>query len=131
MIVLGLSAVLMFSVSVAALATPKSLQESFLVNTWSRLSNEQKISVQESLDCCGFNELSQTNNNNKSNEHPSCATEELKKDGVIVPLRERETEREDNDSKTYCSELTNYATPKIDRERQRNVTYILYTLLGF
>ena len=128
MIVLGLSVVLMFSVSVAALATPKSLQESFLVNTWSRLSNEQKISVQESLDCCGFNELSQ--NNSESNYHPSCATKELQKDGVIVPLRERETEREDNDSKTYCSELTNHVTTK-DRQRQRDVAYILYTLPGF
>ena len=93
MIVLGLSVVLMFSVSVAALATPKSLQESFLVNTWISLSDEQKRSVQDSLDCCGFNELSQTNNNNASNEHPSCATKELQKNGVIIPLRERERQR--------------------------------------
>ena len=92
MIVLGLSVVLMFSVSVAALATSKSLQESFLLNTWIRLSDEKKRSVQDSLDCCGFNEISQ--NNTGSDEHPSCATEELQKDGVIIPLRERERERE-------------------------------------
>ena len=70
----------MFSVSVAALATTQSLQERFLLNTWIRLSNHNKIALQDSLNCCGFNNESQ--NNSVIYYHPSCRTKPLQTLGV-------------------------------------------------
>ena len=75
----------MFCVSVAALATTQALQEKFLANTWIRLSDNDKIALQNSLDCCGFNTETQNNSNSNSEDrHPSCKTKTLLTPGVCL-----------------------------------------------
>ncbi len=104
MIVLGVSVVLMFSVSVASLATTQSLQEKFLLKTWIRLSNDNKIALQDSLNCCGFNNESQ--NNSESNYHPSCRTKPLVLQalgvGSLMPSRVNYDARVLNLNSTCC-----------------------------
>jgi len=55
MIVLGLSGVILFAVSVAALAAPKSWQDDFFQAAWMGLSFNDKEVIQSKLNCCGFN----------------------------------------------------------------------------
>ena len=46
MLLLGVSTVTMFSITVAAIAIPRSFQSSLFYNTWTRLDKAQKASVQ-------------------------------------------------------------------------------------
>ncbi|CAI8054713.1 Tetraspanin-31 [Geodia barretti] len=55
MVSLGLSGIVLFAVSVAALAAPDSYQTSFFDTTWRRLGSRDKQSIQDHFDCCGFN----------------------------------------------------------------------------
>ena len=55
MLLLGVSTVTMFAITVAAMAIPRSFQSSLFYNTWSKLDEGQKASVQDALNCCGFN----------------------------------------------------------------------------
>ena len=84
MIILGISVLVMFSVSVAALATTRNIQEKFLVNTWNKLSREDQSAIQDTLDCCGFNDDSQNNSAalSEGDKHPNCTTKALKEKGV-------------------------------------------------
>ena len=83
MIILGVSLLLMFAVSVAALVTPPTLQQQFLANTWVSLSDKDKRAIQNALDCCGFNNITQDNQSaSHGDQHPSCKTEILTKPGV-------------------------------------------------
>ena len=83
MVVLGVSTALMFSVSVAVLAAPANLQEQFLLNTWRSLDANDKTSIQNALNCCGFSNDTQNNTllDGKS-RHPTCNTTVLNADGV-------------------------------------------------
>ncbi|XP_011407481.2 PREDICTED: tetraspanin-31-like, partial [Amphimedon queenslandica] len=85
MIVLGLSLLFMFAVSVAALVTPKKIQETALATSWAALSDSQKSAIQISLNCCGFNNVTQNNSNSDSpgDMHPSCHVEPLTSPEVI------------------------------------------------
>lgn len=87
MIILALSGIVMFSVSVAALALPRSYQESFFLNTWKGLGDGDKSLVQDRLDCCGFDNVSRHITSDKDHPedrevcraagHPSCNTSVL------------------------------------------------------
>ena len=46
MLLLGVSTVTMFAITVAAIAIPRSFQSSLFYNTWTRLDKAQKASVQ-------------------------------------------------------------------------------------
>ena len=48
MLLLGVSTVTMFAITVAAMAIPRSFQSSLFYNTWSKLDEGQKASVQVS-----------------------------------------------------------------------------------
>ena len=53
MIVLGLSGVILFAVSVAALAAPKSWQQDFFQAAWRGLSFNDKEVIQVGKECAG------------------------------------------------------------------------------
>lgn len=75
----------MFSASVAALAVTPTLQEKFLIGTWNNLSNKDKTSIQDALNCCGFNSGAQNNSANSGEDiHPTCKTEVLQASGVCI-----------------------------------------------
>lgn len=61
MVFLGLSGVLLFALSVAALAVPDSYTSSVFGTAWKSLSYDYKSYIQNSLDCCGFSEDDQFN----------------------------------------------------------------------
>lgn len=84
MVVLGVSTALMFSVSVAVLAAPANLQEQFLLKTWRSLDDNDKTSIQNALDCCGFSNNTQNNTllDDQKSSHPSCNTTVLNDEGV-------------------------------------------------
>ena len=83
MVVLGVSMALMFSVSVAVLAAPATLQEQFLQKTWRSLDANDKTSIQNALNCCGFSNDTQNNTLlDPKASHPSCNTTVLNSDGV-------------------------------------------------
>ena len=83
MVVIGVSTALMFSVSVAVLAAPATLQEQFLQKTWRSLDANDKTSIQNALDCCGFSNDTQNNTFlDPKSGHPSCNTTILSADGV-------------------------------------------------
>lgn len=82
MLILATSGVIMFSVSVAALAIPKSFRDQVLLTTWQSLSSNQKSDLQESLDCCGFDlkyrwTALYGSDGNCTGGHPSCNTDIL------------------------------------------------------
>lgn len=88
MIILGLSLLFMFAVSVAALVTPTKIQESALASSWAVLSDDQKSAIQISLNCCGFNDVTQNNSNsNIQDHHPSCHVEPLTDPNVSLGLK--------------------------------------------
>ena len=59
MVFLGLSGLALFAVSVAALAIPRSYQQSMFQEAWRSQSYNYKAYLQDSLDCCGFNDGTQ------------------------------------------------------------------------
>ncbi len=84
MILLGLSGIALFAVSVAALSIPRQFREDIFKNTWSSLSLEKKTLIQEQLDCCGFEEDSRRavdpgNTTECTYGHPFCNTTVLLK----------------------------------------------------
>jgi tetraspanin-13/31 len=73
MAVLGLSLLLMFAISVAALVTPQEAEENILRLTWRSITIEDKSTIQQTLNCCGFNNQTQDNHDNSSGDyHPPC-----------------------------------------------------------
>ena len=73
MVVLGISLLVMFAVSVAALVTPQSTQEDVLYRSWSLLSQEDKALIQNTFLCCGFSNQTQDKRDNTSADyHPPC-----------------------------------------------------------
>ena len=88
MVILGVSTALMFSVSVAVLAAPASLQEQFLRTTWKSLSDGDKSTIQNTLNCCGYSNGSQNNSlvPDTHLQHPTCNTSVLSREGVSSML---------------------------------------------
>ena len=76
MILLGVSGMVLFAVSVAALAVSKNVQQSLFQKVWISLDDAKKSTIQDQLDCCGFD-----NNTNDlincSAGHPPCNTKIL------------------------------------------------------
>ncbi|KAL5510517.1 hypothetical protein EMCRGX_G006077 [Ephydatia muelleri] len=74
MLLLGVSTVTMFAITVAAIAIPRSFQSSLFYNTWTRLDKAQKASVQDALNCCGFNSSTAnvTYDCDSKQGHPQC-----------------------------------------------------------
>ncbi|XP_020611936.1 tetraspanin-31-like [Orbicella faveolata] len=66
MAVMCLIFIILFSVSVAALAITSSQQRTVLRKAWGSFSNITKQDVQTFGDCCGFENISVTSN------HPTC-----------------------------------------------------------
>ena len=58
--------IILFSVSVAALAITSNQQETLLKKAWGSFSNTTRKDVQKFGDCCGFKNMNDTSN------HPSC-----------------------------------------------------------
>jgi len=58
--------IILFSVSVAALAITSSQQETLLKKAWGSFGNTTKNDVQNFGDCCGFENM------NNTRDHPSC-----------------------------------------------------------
>ena len=58
--------IILFSVSVAALAITSSQQETLLKKAWGSIGNTTKQEVQKFGDCCGFENMTDTS------DHPSC-----------------------------------------------------------
>jgi len=56
MILLGISGILLFGVSAGALALPQNIQQATFRATWGSLTLRQKMDIQDSLNCCGFND---------------------------------------------------------------------------
>ncbi|NP_001088179.1 tetraspanin-31-A [Xenopus laevis] len=54
MVVLILVFIFQFIVSCSCLAMNRSQQEYFLNTTWRRMSNETRLNLEETLECCGF-----------------------------------------------------------------------------
>ena len=84
MVILGLTGVVLFSVSVAALAIPKNLREKVFKSAWESLSDKRKVHLQDSLDCCGFDTNSSSlfdryGNSSCTLGHPLCNTTVLLK----------------------------------------------------
>ena len=85
MVILGVSTVLMFSVSVAVLAAPATLQKTVLLQTWKSLDDNDKTSIQNALNCCGFSNGTQNNSFlDKTVAHPTCNTTVLNAEDVRV-----------------------------------------------
>ena len=85
MVILGVSTVLMFSVSVAVLAAPATLQKTVLLQTWKSLDDNDKTSIQNALNCCGFSNGTQNNSFlDKTVAHPTCNTTILNAEDVRV-----------------------------------------------
>lgn len=78
MILLGLSGIMLFAVSVAALAVPQKFQEDVFRPVWRRFGDDLKTTLQNHLDCCGFDEGS-AGEVNCSIGHPFCNTSVLLK----------------------------------------------------
>ncbi len=79
MVFLGLAGVLLFSLSVAALAVPENYTNDVFSKAWTSLSYDYKSYIQDSLNCCGFSSddqlLVQTSSDSTkycSNGHPRC-----------------------------------------------------------
>ena len=66
MAVMFLIFIILFSVSVAALAITSSQQETLLKKAWGSIGNTTKQEVQKFGDCCGFENMTDTS------DHPSC-----------------------------------------------------------
>ena len=63
MIVLGLTGFLLFALSAATLAVPKSLLKTFFKNVWDHgLSLNQRELIQDSFNCCGFDVVNNADN---------------------------------------------------------------------
>jgi tetraspanin-13/31 len=84
MVLLGVSGIVLFSVSVAALAAPDNYQEDFFTRVWKGLSCHDKTSVQNDFNCCGFDNRSRNIISDGKCEdecdqigHPSCNTSTL------------------------------------------------------
>ena len=58
--------IILFSVSVAALAITSSQQRTVLRKAWESFSNTTKRDVQKIGDCCGFENM------NDTRDHPTC-----------------------------------------------------------
>ena len=75
MIVLAMSLLALFAVSVAALVAPSQTQYYVISNTWNSLDDNDKESIQNSLNCCGFNNSSRNHTSSSDSEnHPACNT---------------------------------------------------------
>lgn len=83
MILLGLSGVALFAVSVAALSVPKQFQSEIFFTVWKKLSDDSKANIQNQLDCCGFNE---GNLVNCHEGHPLCNSSVLMNSDVSAPM---------------------------------------------
>lgn len=66
MAVMCLIFIILFSVSVAALAITSSQQETLLKKAWGSFSNKTKEEVQGFGHCCGFENM------NDTSDYPSC-----------------------------------------------------------
>ncbi len=81
MILLGMSGVTLFAVSAGTLAFHQDFQESAFRNSWESLTVREKTDVQNSLNCCGFDELTKNRLSNGTEEcnagHPFCNTTTL------------------------------------------------------
>ena len=78
MVLLGLSGMALFLVSVVALSIPVQFQESMFLEAWEGLSTGQKADVQDRLGCCGFNsEHEYLVGSNCTYGHPLCNSTEL------------------------------------------------------
>ena len=66
MTVMFLIFIILFSVSVAALAITSSQQKTLLKKAWGSFSNTTKQDVQRYGDCCGFENMTVTS------DHPTC-----------------------------------------------------------
>lgn len=87
MVLLGISLLVMFAVSVAALVTPHSTQENVLLASWSVLSDNDKQIIQSTFNCCGFNNQTRNTHDNTSNDyHPPCNVIPLTNSDVSLPL---------------------------------------------
>lgn len=83
MLLLSISAVVMFSVSVAAVVLSESQVDSLLRSQWTHLDNGEKSYLQDQLNCCGFDD----NTNNMTVGvwgHPPCNTTTLTQPHVSV-----------------------------------------------
>ena len=83
MLLLSISGVVMFAVSVAALALADSQVDGLLRSQWTSLDSRQKSYLQDHLNCCGFD------NNTTSMStgpwgHPPCNTTTLTQPDVSV-----------------------------------------------
>ena len=84
MVVLGLTGFVLFAVSAATLALPRTtnLLETFLGAAWKSLSVQRKTDIQDRFNCCGFNKewrLFIDNDTVRCHEgHPTCDTPFLK-----------------------------------------------------
>ena len=67
MLIMCLVFIILFSVSVAALAITSSQQETLLKKAWGSFSNGTKNDVQNFGNCCGFENM------NDTSDHPSCS----------------------------------------------------------
>lgn len=80
MVLLGLSGMALFVVSVIALSVPRQFQKEFFMDTWEGFDDTQKTYVQDRLNCCGFdNEHSDLVGEGCKRGHPYCNTTELEK----------------------------------------------------
>ena len=71
MVLLGLSGLALFAVSVTALVVPKNWQDTLFLDSWKSFSDSQKSNIQDNLDCCGFNEDTRLSLNCDVG-HPAC-----------------------------------------------------------
>ena len=83
MLLLCISGVVMFSVSVAALALADSQVDSLLRTQWTSLDNDQKSYLQDQLNCCGFDRNTSSMSSGPWG-HPPCNTTTLTKSDVSI-----------------------------------------------
>ena len=83
MLLLSISGVVMFSVSVAALALADSQVDTLLKSQWTSLDSEDKSYLQDQLNCCGFDKNT-TGKSTGAWGHPPCNTTTLTRPHVSV-----------------------------------------------
>lgn len=82
MVLLGISGVSLFAVSVAALSVPSEFQADIFTKAWAGLTSDKKATIQDQLGCCGFN-IDDRDVLMCEEGHPLCNTTALTSKGVI------------------------------------------------
>ena len=81
MVLLGISGISLFSVSVVALSVPSDFQAEIFTKAWAGLSSDKKATIQDRLGCCGFNDVDKDVLECEEG-HPLCNTTVLTAKGV-------------------------------------------------